>query len=521
MSGYLHFCIIIVMNRLKKYWKEVFAVIGIASLFFLLRLIVLTDLPIFTDEAIYIRWAQIALQDPNWRFISLTDGKQPLFIWVMVILMKFIEDPLLAGRLVSVIGGAMSVVGVWFVAYELFKRRKIAYFSSLLYVCFPFAQVADRMALYDSLSGAFTLWALYFSILLVRNVKLHLAYTLGIAIGLGVLNKSTNFFSIYLLPFTILLFDFSKKERIGRLIKWFVLALLVVAVAQGMYAVLRLSALYHMIGLKNDLFIYPFNEWIQHPFEFVLGNLRGLTNWVLEYLNVSYVVLIAFAFRNKKFLREKLLLVIFFIVPFVALALFARIVFPRFIFFMTLSLLPLAAYGLNDILDLTGRILKKTSTRIVIAVKIFIVVLILAYPLFVSIQFALDPIHSKIAKPDREQYVNYWTAGWGVVETVDFISSEAETKKVFVATEGTFGLMPFGLEIYLIKNPNITIKGYWPLNNAIPDEVKESSKSTPTYMVFYQPNHVVPPDESHLKLIFQKQSGSSEFYYRLYQVIGY
>ena len=49
----------------------------------------LTALPIFTDEAIYIRWSQIGAQDANWRFISLTDGKQPMFTWIMMILLRF------------------------------------------------------------------------------------------------------------------------------------------------------------------------------------------------------------------------------------------------------------------------------------------------------------------------------------------------------------------------------------------------------------------------------------------------
>jgi 4-amino-4-deoxy-L-arabinose transferase-like glycosyltransferase len=122
------------------------------------------------------------------------------------------QDPLLAGRLVSVISGFGSLIAIWFVTYELFKKKKIAFFASLIYVCYPFATVADRMALYDSLAGCLTLIALYFSILLVKKVRLDLAYTVGFSIGLGVLNKSTNFFGLYLLPITIILFDFGRKK---------------------------------------------------------------------------------------------------------------------------------------------------------------------------------------------------------------------------------------------------------------------------------------------------------------------
>src|SRR3989344_1150596 len=67
-------------------------------LYFTTRLVNLKLIPIFTDEAIYARWAQIALHDPVNRFISLEDGKQPLFIWLAAIAQKFISDPLIATR---------------------------------------------------------------------------------------------------------------------------------------------------------------------------------------------------------------------------------------------------------------------------------------------------------------------------------------------------------------------------------------------------------------------------------------
>ena len=46
----------------------------IIVIYFLLRLPNLTLQPIFADEAIYVRWAQIAKAEPTLRFISLQDG---------------------------------------------------------------------------------------------------------------------------------------------------------------------------------------------------------------------------------------------------------------------------------------------------------------------------------------------------------------------------------------------------------------------------------------------------------------
>ena len=83
--------------------SEILFSLGIVALFLLLRLPTLTQLPIFTDEAIYLRWAQIALQDAGWRFISLTDGKQPLFIWAVIVSMKFLKIRLWPGELSQVV----------------------------------------------------------------------------------------------------------------------------------------------------------------------------------------------------------------------------------------------------------------------------------------------------------------------------------------------------------------------------------------------------------------------------------
>ena len=59
--------------------------LGIILVFyFLSRLINLNSLPVFGDEAIYVRWAQIIKSVDTLRFIPLTDGKQPLLCGSML-----------------------------------------------------------------------------------------------------------------------------------------------------------------------------------------------------------------------------------------------------------------------------------------------------------------------------------------------------------------------------------------------------------------------------------------------------
>ena len=83
------------MVRTLNRWKWVIvASFVLGALYFFTRLTNLTLLPIFTDEAIYIRWSQIGALDANWRFISLVDGKQPMFTWIMMVLFRLFDgDP--------------------------------------------------------------------------------------------------------------------------------------------------------------------------------------------------------------------------------------------------------------------------------------------------------------------------------------------------------------------------------------------------------------------------------------------
>jgi hypothetical protein len=506
------------MQLISKYKWEILASICLAIAYLVLRLIFLGRLPIFTDEAIYLRWAQIALHDSSWRFISLTDGKQPMYVWAAMILIKFIHDPLIAGRLVSVATGFLTMIGLFALTLELFKNKRTAFLVAALYIAYPFAQVLDRMALYDSMVATFYVWALYVSVLLVRKARLDIAYTLGFIIGAGMLTKSSNIFSIYLMPFLLILFDFKQKLFKRKLINFVLLAVFAAAISEGLYAILRLSPLYSMVAIKNATFVYPLSEWIHHPFLYFFSNLSGLTSWLLQYLTPSYIflILIAILFVNK-FFKEKVILLLYFALPFIALALFGKLIYPRHMFLMNVVLLPLVAWSLNFLLIESEKLFVKKKVLIKITQMILLVV-VFAYPLFVSVFFAVNPLRAPIADQDHGQYVNGWAAGWGVKESITFFENQAQTQKIFVATEGTFGLMPESMEMYMINNKNITIKGYWPVD-IFPKEALAYAAKMPSYFVFYQPQHVVLPIDFPLKLVFEVRQGDTNNFYRVYKII--
>lgn len=559
---------------IKKYKWYVVAGAGMVVYFFLSRLTNLTDIPIFTDEAIYIRWAQIGGRDASWRFISLTDGKQPLFVWLAMLTVRIFSDPLFAGRIVSVGAGFLSLIGIAFLAYELFNKKRIALFASLLYLTSPFSLMYDRLALMDSMLAMFSIWSLFLAIRLVKTGRLDTALLLGMSLGGGVLTKTSGFISIYLLLLTLLLFDYTQKKWRMRFFRLLGLMTLSVVLSQVYYGVLRLSPWFHMIAQKDTTFVYPLSEWQVHPFRFVVNNLSTALEWMGGYLTLPVVLLIIIALfvDYKSILRkrqlvvvwsvyalllitiflfweqlvffgmndlgrtmhekipvslfilfspliavmllfekswqQKLLLVIWCIAPMFGLALFGRVLYPRFIFFMAMPLFVLAAWGMDYLTD------KVTSYK---RYAFLLSVLFVIYPLYVQTKIVYSALTAPIPGADRNQYLSDVYSGWGIREVNAILETVAQDQKITVFTDGTFGLMPYGIEIYLVDHPNIEIIGMFPTPEKYSEEMNEHIAMRPTYYVSNQLQFL--PETWNAELIQEWQKGVSPGrYLRLYRL---
>jgi 4-amino-4-deoxy-L-arabinose transferase-like glycosyltransferase len=479
----------------------------LAILTFLSRVVNLTGVPIFTDEAIYIRWAQIGLVDPAQRFISLTDGKQPLLTWCMYPFLTIMKDPLIAGRIVSVLTGVGTSVALYLLARELFGR-KAAIATVILYILCPFSYVYDRLALMDSMVGLWTVVALYLEVLLIRKPKLDRALLLGIAIGLGLLTKSSALFSLLLLPVSWLLIVGLEKIRVKRVIRWIGFSAVSGFIAEAMYNMLRLSPWFYIIKQKNYSFIMTFSEFMQKPFSLFLPNLNGLSQWVFGYLTLPIVIIIVagvlFGFLRRD--RRILLLLLWFLFPFLSLGAFGIVLFPRFTFFMVLPLMVIAGWVVSQWMEFA---------RTKLPLLIFVPIVFLLYPGYQVYLLATRPVAASIPETDRNQLFNDWPSGYGVREVVQYLQSEASITKIVVGTEGTFGLNPAVYEMYLGKNPNIEIHGYWPVGQ-VPEELLISAETKPTYLIFKESQNI--PSSWPLTLIQAYRRGNGSTFLYFYQV---
>jgi len=499
--------------------KKYFIPILFLTLFFATRLINLNSLPIFTDEAIYIRWGDIALHDAFHRFISLEDGKQPLFIWLMLPFLKLISDPLIAGRLVSVLAGFFSLTGIYLVAKRLFSQ-KTALWASFLYIICPYFLWYDRLAIYDSLTNAFAIWSLYFTLLFYQKKDLGTAFLLGFSWGGGLLTKSSAQFFIFLFPVTILALALGHikhllrhPKRLLRYRHFFLYSFIALVVALVIQNIMRLSYLYHMVGLKNLSFIVSWSEFFIRPFARFWGNFEGTFPWIITYLTIPLALVGAYGlFRLlKQSFWKALILFSWFIFPYLALISFGKIVYPRFFLFMSFPFLILAAHGLNVILA-CPKFKSRIKSGIIIAI-------IFLYPLYFSSQIIFNVKNAPLPRNDRDQFLDDWPSGYGISESVEFFKQVSQKEPIFVGTEGTFGLTPYALQLYLPSRDysEITIRGYWPLNSDVIEELSLQAQDQPTYLITkdtQKPDQRWPLKEINL---FKKARG--DVHLGLYQVL--
>ncbi|MCR4325045.1 MAG: glycosyltransferase family 39 protein [Candidatus Curtissbacteria bacterium] len=497
------------MTSLAKFLqKPIIFWILITATYFATRLINLSIIPIFTDEAIYSFWAQVALNDPANRYISLVDGKQPLFIWLAAISQRVVSEPLIASRLVSVFAGFASIVGIYLLGRELFSK-KTAILASLLYLVLPFTLLYDRIALYDSLLTTFCIYAVFFTARLAKKPALDTAFLAAFAIGGSLITKSSGFFFLYLMPFSLILFNF-KKNVARSLAVWGSYAFLIFVLSQVIFNSLRLSPLFYIIEQKNAEFIRTTQDVITNPTDSVISNFTTMVGWLNSYIGTGLLIVFVASVIYALIKRNKaaIFLSAYIFAPFAFEVLYNEILYPRFMLFYFPFILLMIAY-------FTTTLLEKFPQRRKIIVVVF--ALLLLMPTLNSVKLLTDPPSAKIAKSDSDQYFNSWPAGYGVNEVVSILKNESKDKDIYVGTQGTFGLFPYALNIYFPTGSRVHISSYWPVDPTnIPEQILAASKNNKTFFIFNENQAEV--NNPRLKEVAKFQKGIGSSYMRLYEV---
>ncbi len=448
---------------------QVFQILALIVGYFATRLTNLLALPVFSDEGIYINWARIASYDPAWRFISLIDGKQPLQTWGTIPFIKLFPDNLLlAGRLFSVSTGFVAFFGIITLCWYLWGRRA-GIIAGLIYVVCPYFIFYDRMALVDSGVNAAVIWILIFSILLAKTMRLEIAMLFGVVAGVGLLAKSSVFLFLGLSAvalifvvnptqkkFTIRHFVHTLGRDRKRVIDFIALFTLSVFIAGGLYLTQKFfSPFFHYIAQKNLTFILSPQEWLAAPFALMGTNIRLLPLYVSWESGWLPVILGMWGLgllwsRDRKL---ALYLLVWIVVPFILIANFNKVLFPRYLIFFPTLFVVLTTYVF--VAYRTWR-----YSHHVLTVVVLVLMVISSPMLFNVTAISLPPV-------DRGQYIEGQTAVWGAKELMEIVRKPTRDGKYsLVLAEGNFGLIADVLSVYVKPHDRIEIRGVWPLNES-------------------------------------------------------
>lgn len=446
------------VDFIVKHKKEIAVFALLVAFYFVLRIPSLTLQPIFADEAIYIRWAQVMKAEPTLRFLPLSDGKTPLFMWMMIPFFKFISDPLLAGRLLSVMAGFFTLLGVFFLSRRVFNTRA-AFWASLLYVITPYTVFFDRMALVDSMLAAFTVWVVYFAIRLVISLRLDIAMVLGYLMGGAILTKTPGMLNLVLLPVTIFGF-FRRKGGKNSAIRLVILWAVVVAIALLMYNLLRLGPNFQMLSSRNIDYVFSPFELIGRPLDPFIPHFHDISDWFPKLFTwpilfsvVMGIIYIIYGIWQQSFTGPSLLggiVLLWAIIPLILNMAFLRTFTARYLLSSIPLLLIIAAYGVTKILPRLAYI-KRFPLLLMFLV-------LLPLPLYFDYLLLTSPEKAPLPKEERRGYFEDWTAGYGFSEIAGFLLEKSRTQKVVLGTAGYFGTLPDGIQIYLDKS-KISIVG--------------------------------------------------------------
>lgn len=417
--------------------KNLLLFLLLLSLYFALHFFKLNSLPVFADESIYIRWSQLIIDDFNrYLFYPMNDGKTPLFMWLTVPSLMVFSDQLFAARVVSVLIGSLTVVSVLFILREL-KFKKAAYWGMLLTIISPFTFFYHRLALTDALL-LLNLSLTYLFILKIKtNGKIWPILCSALFFFLAILSKTP---ALLFMPVFYLSIFF--EDKISFKLLWqkglrISLALLLAGLA---FYSLRIVPLFSQLFAVGGNFLQDRSViFSAEILQVIIRNSVFFSTQLLQYLGPVVLILALPLFKQSR--KQQIVLFLSALLFLTPLILLGKIVYPRYILPSILFILSSAAISLHNL----------RNNRLAQILVIFLIILNSSNFIYKA-YFNIDQL--PLSKADREQFLEEWSSGHGIKETVAIIEEIAKTEKVAVATEGYFGTLPDGILLNL-HNQNV------------------------------------------------------------------
>lgn len=468
----------------------VLAILAMGGIF---RLTSLNALPIFADESIYVRWSQVMKAESTLRFLPLSDGKQPLFMWAVIPFLKIYSDPLLAARMVSALCGLVTIVGLFAAGNIAFGSKKVGFIAAIIWAVVPYAVFFERLALADAMLAMFFVWSFNFMYMSLRYSRLDLGMFSGFCLGFAWLTKSPGMVGFALLP--LLIFARERNSYSAQYIfKSLGILIVAFAIAFCMYNILRLGPEFYMIAQRNKDYVLPLSEVMKHPFDPLIGNLKTAIGYfwnLITPIGILFVFAGLFDIR-KSHKQARFLIAIFFLLPIFIQSGIAKTFTARYLLYTVPFACLLAAHAIAHL----GQHTKKHFLSIIGLLAIVLPSIWMNYYLLTN------PEHVPLPRTERSGYLEEWTSGYGLKDISEQVIAQAQNSSVVVGSEGFFGTPFSALQMYTNKYPNIRIVGVGVYIESVSDNLKNALKDNKVYLVVNSSRfHISNPEEVGLRLL--------------------
>lgn len=431
--------------------RNILIFVGFVSVFSGLRLFNLLGQPLYLDEGIYIFWSKLVSESAGFAYVSLQDGKTPLYFWLIASFRGIIGNTLLTGRLISVGASVISVLS-WMVIIKKSVKFKYSY---LVYLAFfavmPLGLMTERMAFSDSLLGAWASLSMMFLYLAHHSIddkkmwKIILWTLLsGITLGLGYMTKTTMrlFLIVYIGIALFWAIEYLKNRKMLKLLQIILVAGLMYFIYNQIVGFLRFGGqrFWGEIANKEGLLTFSIQEIIQRlknePLSY-MAYVPLIGEYLFYYFGVALpLIIVGFVVTLKKDYQNIWILFMTGSI-FTAVFLSGRVMASRYFYI----LVPVA----TAVITIGAIKLIETKKKLYWTVVALIWVLLF----WQSLVMVVSPYNGMYASDDKNYYYTSDVNAYGLSDVIKFL--EGKERNSIVGIYGTWGI-PEGSRVILSEH---------------------------------------------------------------------
>ena len=373
-------------------------------------------------------------------------------MWIFGAAESILPDPLFAGRLISICAGFLTFIGIYKLSKEFFAE-KIGFIAVFLYTITPLFSFYDRQALMESSIGAVGIWACYFMLKTLLNPSSKkYPILLGVVLGIGFFIKSSSLLFLTSGFFVSIVYViFLKKIRLINSLVITILSFLVVIffllINPQFWETLPSNARYTLTFV--EMLAFPFRNWAS---VFVV-NVQICLTYITPLLFLLSVFGIIYIFWKKQ--KSQIIFLCYFITALLAATLLVKVPSDRYL----VSFLPFVVIPVAYLLLICfnkQKILGVLFSLMIFSIPFCLTILQLINPPFYLIKTL--PYASLV----NSAYLQGFTSGYGINETVDYFKSISKNKVIIVGIGENTGNPESALISYFNQSANVKVVYFAP-----------------------------------------------------------